>query len=141
MGAATTHVRKGKMATPPTVADGKTVWVMAGTGLFKAFDFKGNELWSRNIQQEYGQFGHNWGYGSSPLLYEDSLYVEVLHGMRTKDPSYVLRVDAKTGKTLWRVERPTDQTRESPDAYTTPTPFKAATRAGLVFTGGGSVTA
>ncbi len=132
MGDGNKQVRKGNMTSPSPVTDGKTVWVMAGTGLFKAFDFKGNELWSRNIQQEYGQFGHNWGYGSSPLLYEDSLYVEVLHGMHTKDPSYVLRVDAKTGKTLWRVERPTDQFRESPDAYTTPTLFRDATRTEII---------
>ena len=140
MGDGNRAVRKGNMTSPSPVTDGKTVWIMTGTGIFKAFDFKGNELWSRDIQKDYGQFGQNWGYGSSPLLYEDSLYVEVLHGMHTKDPSYLMRVDAKTGKTLWRVDRPTDQFRESPDAYTTPTLFKDATRTEIVVSGGGSVT-
>ena len=46
--------------------------------------------------------------------------MQVLHGMKTDDPSYVLRIDKATGKTIWRVERPTDARRESPDAYTTP---------------------
>ena len=30
----------------------------------------------------------------------------VLHGMRTDDPSYLLRIDAASGETVWRVERP-----------------------------------
>ena len=40
--------------------------------------------------------------------------------MTTDDPSYVLRIDAATGKTRWKVERPTDAVRESPDSYSTP---------------------
>ena len=88
---------------------------MTGTGILKAFDFKGSELWMRDIQKDYGRFGLNWGYASSPLLYEDALYVQVLHGMKTDDPSYLLRIDKKTGKTVWRVERPTDARAESPD--------------------------
>ncbi len=43
---------------------------MTGTGILKAFDFDGKELWARDIQKDYGRFGLNWGYGSSPLLYE-----------------------------------------------------------------------
>ena len=84
---------------------------MTGTGILKAFDFKGTELWMRDIQKDYGRFGLNWGYASSPLLHQDALYMQVLHGMRTDDPSYVLRIDRKTGKTVWRVERPTKARR------------------------------
>ena len=96
--------RKQNQSTPSPVTDGTNVWVMTGTGILKAFDFAGKELWSRDIQKDYGRFGLNWGYGSSPLLH-DSLYVQVLHGMRTDDPSYLLRIDKATGKTTWRVER------------------------------------
>ena len=77
---------------------------MTGTGILKAFDFAGKELWSRDIQKDYGRFGLNWGYASSPLLHEGALYVQVLHGMKTDDPSYVLRIDKATGKTVWKVE-------------------------------------
>ena len=45
------------------------------------------------------------------------LFVQVLHGMKTDDPSYLLKIDKKTGKTLWKVERPTRDPR-SPDSYT-----------------------
>jgi len=115
-----TRMMKQNMSSPSPVTDGRSVWVMTGTGILKAFDFAGKELWTRDIQREYGRFGLQWGYGSSPLLHEDALYVQVLHGMHTKDPSYVLRIDKATGKTVWRVERPTRARFESPDAYTTP---------------------
>ena len=86
-------MRKQNMSSPSPVTDGRTVWVMTGTGMLKAFDFDGKELWMRDIQKDYGRFGLQWGYASSPLLHEDSLYVQVLHGMNTDDPSYVLRID------------------------------------------------
>lgn len=140
MGTGNFNIRKQNMSTPSPVTDGRTVWAMTGTGILKAFDFSGKELWARDIQQDYGRFGLNWGYGSSPLLYEDSLYVQVLHGMKTDDPSYLLRIDARTGKTIWRVERPTTAIRESPDAYTTPAVILHAGQPELVITGGDAVT-
>src|SRR5215213_1334837 len=136
------NVKRGKnnMSSPSPVTDGRSVYVMTGSGTLKSFDFNGKELWTRDIQKDYGEFGLNWGYASSPLLYEDSLYVQVLHGMNTDDPSYLLRVDRKTGKTLWRVERPTDAVRESPDAYTTPALLRYGKEAEVVVSGGDYVT-
>jgi len=132
--------RKQNMSTPSPVTDGKNVWAMTGTGALKGFDFDGNEIWSRNIQSDYGRFGLNWGYASSPLLYEDSLYVQVLHGMRTRDPSYILRIDKKTGKTLWRIERHTNAQLESPDSYSTPLIARNAAETQLIVLGGDVVT-
>jgi outer membrane protein assembly factor BamB len=132
--------RKQNMSSPSPVTDGTTVWVMTGTGILKAFDFKGTELWARDIQKEYGPFGLNWGYASSPLLHQGALYVQVLHGMKTDDPSYVMKVDGKTGKTVWRVERPTDALLESPDAYTTPALVSTNGNTEIVIAGGDVVT-
>ncbi len=132
--------RKQNMSTPSPVTDGQHVWIMTGTGILKAFDFAGGEIWTRDIQKDYGRFGLNWGYASSPLLHDGSLYVQVLHGMRTNDPSYLLRIDKATGKTLWRVERPTRAIRESPDAYTTPALLRYGTTEEIVITGGDVVT-
>jgi outer membrane protein assembly factor BamB len=132
--------RKQNQSTPSPVTDGTTVWVMTGTGILKAFDFAGKELWTRDIQADYGRFGLNWGYGSSPLLHGDALFVQVLHGMRTDDPSYLLRIDTATGKTVWRVERPTHARVESPDSYTTPAALQYAGNTEIVLTGGDVVT-
>ena len=132
--------QKQNMSSPSPVTDGTHVYVMTGTGILKGFDFKGNALWSRDIQREYGRFGLNWGYASSPLLHEDGLFVEVLHGMHTDDPSYLLRIDKNTGKTVWKVERPTEALRESPDAYTTPALLQYGTTTEIVVSGGDVVT-
>ena len=89
---------------------------MTGTGIFKAFDFKGNQLWERDIQKDYGKFGLNWGYGSSPLLFNGDVIIEVLHGHKTDDPSYVVALNGGSGKVHWRVERPTDAPAPSGEA-------------------------
>ena len=133
--------RKQNMSSPSPVTDGKRVWLMTGVGMLKAFDVEGKELWARDIQTDYGRFGLNWGYASSPLLHQGSLYVQVLHGMKTDDPSYVLKIDASSGKTIWKVERPTQAQRESPDSYTTPTVVTAGSRTEIIITGGDAVTA
>jgi outer membrane protein assembly factor BamB len=131
---------KQNMSSPSPVTDGRFVWVLTGTGILKAFDFAGKELWARDIQKDYGPFGIQFGYASSPLLHDRSLYVQVLHGMNTDDPSYVLRIDGMTGKTVWRVERPTDALHESPDSYTTPALLQHDGKAEIVITGGDVVT-
>ncbi len=140
LGGGNVKMQKQNMSSPSPVTDGKSVYVMTGTGILKGFDFSGKPLWGRDIQKDYGQFGLNWGYASSPLLYEDSLYVQVLHGMKTDDPSYLLRIDRKTGKTIWRVERPTDAVRESPDSYTTPALLRYEKQVEIVVTGGDVIT-
>jgi outer membrane protein assembly factor BamB len=132
--------RKHNMATPSPVADGGRVYALTGSGMLKGFGLDGRELWSRDIQKEYGAFGLNWGYGSSPLLFEGTLYVPVLHGMKTDDPSYLLGVDAASGKVRFRVERPTEARMESPDAYTTPTVARKGSATEIVVTGGDVVT-
>ena len=140
LGGGNRRMRKQQMSSPSPVTDGQLVWVMTGTGVLRAFDFAGKELWLRDLQQDYGRFGIQWGYASSPLLHEDSLYVQVLHGMLTDDPSYVLRIDKKSGKTLWRIERPTNARMESPDSYTTPALLRYGKNIELVITGGDVVT-
>ncbi|MGH9875252.1 MAG: PQQ-binding-like beta-propeller repeat protein [Pyrinomonadaceae bacterium] len=140
LGSGNVKMRKQNMSSPSPVTDGKSVFVMTGTGVLKGFNFDGKELWARDIQKDYGAFGLNWGYASSPLFLDEALYVQVLHGMKTDDPSYVLRIDKKTGKTQWKVERQTAAIRESPDAYTTPALLRYGKTIEIVITGGDCVT-
>jgi len=60
--------------------------------------------------------------------------------MHTDDPSYIVAFNAKDGKDIWRVERPTDAFRESPDSYTTPALLKKDGKTQIVITGGDYVT-
>jgi outer membrane protein assembly factor BamB len=132
--------RKHNMATPsPVVGDGR-VFAMTGNGALRGFTLEGRELWARDLQKEYGAFGLQWGYGSSPLLEGGTLYVQVLHGSHTKEPSYLLGIDPATGQNRFRVERPTKATRESPDAYTTPAVARRDGKSEIVVTGADVVT-
>jgi outer membrane protein assembly factor BamB len=141
LGPATGHAhRKHNMGSPSPVTDGKNVFTMTGSGVLKGFTVDGRELWQRDLQKEYGAFGLNWGYASSPLLEGGTLYVPVMHGMNTDAPSYLLGVDAADGRTRFRVERPTEARAESPDAYSTPAVARRGKEAEIVLTGGDVVT-
>ena len=140
LGGGNRRQQKANMSTPSPVTDGEHLWVLTSTGLLRQFDFDGNELWLRDIQADYGNWGLNWGYGSSPLLHDGGIIVQVLHGMRTDDPSYLVNYDGMTGEAIWRVERPTNAIRESPDSYTTPTIVHTDRGPEIIVTGGDVVT-
>ena len=55
--------------------------------------------------------------------------------MKTDDPSYVMKIDTATGKTIWRVERLSDAAK-SRRTRTRRRPGRANGRAELVITGG-----
>jgi len=140
LGGGNQFLMKQNMASPSPVTDGEHVWVMTGTGVLACFDFDGKERWRRDIQSEYGKFGLNWGFASSPLLLENQLVIQVLHGMKTDEPSYLFAVDKQTGKTMWKVDRPTDAPMEAPDAYTTPTILRRDGWAQIIVSGGDYLT-
>ncbi|MFQ5349792.1 MAG: PQQ-binding-like beta-propeller repeat protein, partial [Thermoanaerobaculia bacterium] len=95
--------RKGNLSSPSPVTDGQRVWTVTGTGVVKAFDFAGREQWRHDLQREYGKFGILHGYSSSPLLLDDRLVIQVLHGFFTDDPSYLVALDKLNGEPRWRV--------------------------------------
>ena len=142
--------QRNNMASPSPLTDGKTVWFYYGTGDLAAFDFEGKQLWARNIEKDYGKFNVQWIYGSSPLLYDGKLYVQVLHrdvpphGPRPQDgkraDSYLLALEPQTGKELWRVVRPDEANAESKESYGTPIPFDGSERKEVVLIGGDAVT-
>ena len=145
-------IGRNNMATPSPVTDGKMVWVMFGTGDLAAFDFSGKQIWARNLAKEFGRFSLMWLYGSSPMLYKDRLYVEVLQRNpvpegyahvtdgKTNRESFLLCMEPKTGKTIWREVRPTDALGESQEAYSTPIPTEINGHSEIVVLGGDYVT-
>ncbi len=141
---------RNNMASPSPVTDGKTVIALYGTSDLAAFDFDGKELWSRNLGKDYGKFSIMWIYGSSPLLHDGKLYVQVLQrdpppndyptvDGNPKRESFILCLDPKTGKNLWRQVRETDSTKESQEAYTTPIPYRGRNGAEILIVGGDHV--
>jgi outer membrane protein assembly factor BamB len=131
---------KHNAASPSPMTDGRRVWAATGNGVINAFDMEGQLLWRMDLQQEYGKFGLVFGYASSPLYYDGKLFLQVLHGQKTDDPSYIVALDAHSGESIWRVERPTDAVNESPDAYTTPALLDYDGRHQVIISGGDYVT-
>jgi hypothetical protein len=132
--------RKHNSSTPSPVTDGSHVWAVSGNGMIACYDLDGALKWKFDIPAKYGEIGVAHGYGSSPLLLDGKLIVQVLHGQLTDDPSYVFALNAGDGSVLWRVERPTDARNESPDAYTTPAVLETGGRKQIVILGGDYVT-
>ncbi|MBT5928156.1 MAG: PQQ-binding-like beta-propeller repeat protein, partial [Verrucomicrobia bacterium] len=104
------------MATPTPVTDGKHVWVFFGTGDLVCLTIEGKEMWRRNLRIEYADYNTNHGMGNSPLLHQGSLYIACMH----QGPSYLLAVNASTGKTLWKKDRNLEAREEGNDSYSTP---------------------
>ncbi|HWD19502.1 MAG TPA: PQQ-binding-like beta-propeller repeat protein [Verrucomicrobiae bacterium] len=136
-------VGRNNMASPSPVTDGQTVWVMSGAGDVAAFDFQGQPLWARNISANHERFAIQFLYGSSPLLFKNRLYIQVLQRADGNGGhlSYLLCLDAKSGRELWRHERRTGAVRESQEAYTTPLAVESGGRAEIIVLGGDYVTA
>ena len=132
--------RKHNMSSPSPVTDGTRVWAISGNMVLRAFEFSGKELWNRDFQKDYGTLGTQYGYGSSPLLHEGALYLQVLHGSFTDDPSYVLKIDGATGRTVWKAVRPTTARYESPDGYATPAIVRRGDSEEVIVAGGDVVT-
>ena len=137
---------KHNSSSPSPVTDGKHVWAMTGTGMVTAFDMDGKQVWQRDIQKDYGNFNQGFGYGSSPLLHDGNLILQVLHGAGRRrssneaKPSYLLALDAATGKEMWKQERKTDAEAESPDAYTSPIVVNEGNKFRIIVSGADYVT-
>ena len=104
------------MATPTPVTDGKHVWVFFGTGDLVCLTTSGEEVWRRNLRTEYADYNTNHGMGNSPLLHDGSLYIACMH----QGPSYLLALNAATGKILWKKDRNLEAREEGNDSYSTP---------------------
>jgi outer membrane protein assembly factor BamB len=101
----------GASASPST--DGKHVFFFVGTGELAAFDLAGKEAWRFNTQDRYGRFRIQFGMHTTPVLYRDRLYFQLIHS----GGGWVVCVDKATGKDVWKVERKSDGTDENEHSY------------------------
>jgi outer membrane protein assembly factor BamB len=93
---------KHNLATPTPVADDERVYAWFGNGQLVALDLKtGEPAWARHLGTEYAPFDAQWGHGSSPARYRDLVILLCDH----RTSSYLLALDAKTGRERWKVAR------------------------------------
>ncbi len=113
---------EGNLSSPSPSTDGKHVWTFFGTGDLACFDLDGNEKWRFNMQERYGPFDIQFAMHSTPVLHEDRLYLQVIHGPMRGDaePAYVVALDKSTGKEIWKRDRKTGATFENKHSYASP---------------------
>ena len=134
------------LASPSPVTNGEQVVVHFGNGGLAAFDFDGNRLWHRNLQDDFGKYSIWWGHANSPVLHED-LVISVCMQDSCRDfsmepfPSYIVAHDAQTGEFRWKTTRMTYATGEHCDSYTTPVFWNHGQRREMIVMGGQMVDA
>jgi outer membrane protein assembly factor BamB len=79
-------------------ADHERVVVWHGSAGVFCYDHEGGEIWSKEV----GPIHHIWGYGSSPVIHEDMVFLNIGPGERT----YLTGLSLKDGKTLWEAPEP-----------------------------------
>jgi outer membrane protein assembly factor BamB len=87
-------------ATETPVTDGKRVYAYFGTaGVVVCYDLAGKPLWKKELGTYQVMFGH--GTASSPVLEGSRLFIQC----DNEEKSFLVALDAATGKELWRVDR------------------------------------
>lgn len=84
-------------ATPSCVTDGERVIAFFGAGGLHCFDNDGKKVWSK----ELGTFPGGWGVGASPIIFNEM----VIQNCDAEGASYLIALDRKTGKEIWRTPR------------------------------------
>lgn len=85
-------------ACPTAAADGERVYVYFGSFGLLCYDFEGKEVWRKPIPMPVVEFGSS----SSPILAGDRLILNCDQDIN----SFLLCLDKKTGREIWRTERP-----------------------------------
>jgi outer membrane protein assembly factor BamB len=114
---------KHNLASASPVTDGTRVYAVFGTGQIVAVDMKGTRVWQRDLAAEYGAWQINWGHGSSPIVYRDTVILPCFH----EPTSYLIALDARTGATRWKADRGSKVV-----SYSTPLVVRATTGDELV---------
>jgi len=120
---------KNSYASETPVTDGERVYFYFGNvGVF-AHDLDGQLAWSKPMKPHRTRAG--WGTASSPVLHGDRLYIV----NDNEEASFLLALDKRTGREIWRVER------DEKSNWSTPYVWQSGRRTEIVTPGSGKVRA
>jgi outer membrane protein assembly factor BamB len=94
------HARYGSFASNSPVTDGKYVYAFFGSRGLYAHDYNGKLAWKKEFAPM--RMRNAFGEGSAPALDGNRLFLN----FDQEADSHVLALDARTGKQLWRADRP-----------------------------------
>ncbi len=116
--------RKSSYAASTPATDGKLVYAFFGSEGLYAFDFNGKPAWNAQL----GKMGTvGMGTGTSPILYENLVIVQC--DEENGESSFIVALDKKTGKEVWRTPRKVQV------SWSTPLLVRGATRSELIASG------
>ena len=116
--------RKSSYAASTPATDGKLVYAFFGTEGLYAYDFNGKLAWKADL----GKLGTvGMGTGTSPILFENLVIVQCDED--NGESSFIVALDKKTGKEVWRTPRKVQV------SWSTPLLVRTAKRAELVTSG------
>lgn len=116
--------RKSSYAASTPATDGKLVYAYFGSEGIYAYDFKGKLAWKADV----GKLANlGMGTATSPILFEDLVILQCDEDNGTG--SFMLALDKKTGKEVWRTPR------KIQISWSTPLLVKTAKRAELITSG------
>ena len=84
--------------TPAASNDAVYVW-FGSVGAMAAYDHSGKPLWKKELSVQ--KLSNDFGTGSSPVLYEGNLFVQLYND----EFAQLVCMDARDGKTLWQADR------------------------------------
>ncbi|HEX4132149.1 MAG TPA: PQQ-binding-like beta-propeller repeat protein [Pirellulales bacterium] len=90
------------IAAPTPASDGQRIFAFYSSNDLACLDLDGNLLWYRGLTYDYPTAANDVGMASSPLVVGDNVIVQV----ECLGESFAAAIDAATGKTRWRVDRP-----------------------------------
>ncbi len=96
---------KNSYASATVSTDGERVYAYFGNAGLIAVDMQGKQVW----HVAFGTLQLYHGPGGSPLLYKDRIILfqeqRLMSRSSTTDPGFIVAIDKKTGKQLWKRER------------------------------------
>jgi outer membrane protein assembly factor BamB len=118
--------KRGNYAAPTAVTDGKYVISYFGSEGVYCYDFNGKLIWKKDLGH-ISTFG--MGVGASPVLHENLVIFVCDQNLGVPKDSFMVALDKKTGKEVWRVARPIQ------GSWATPVIVKNAGRTELITSG------
>ena len=96
------------------VSDGVRVITWHGSAGLICYDFEGKENWKIDL----GDVTHEWGYGSSPVIYKDRIFLNFGPGKETA----MTAISLVSGDVIWKTKEPSDGKRQAKlvASYSTP---------------------
>jgi outer membrane protein assembly factor BamB len=98
------------MATPQPCSDGQRIYAYFSSGDIICLDLDGNLVWYRGLGFDYPNASSSLAMSSSPVVAEETLVLQI----DTDAESYVIGLNALTGGTRWKLDRPSSAIYASP---------------------------